>query len=255
LLLATLAPTFGWRILFVIGAIPALLVVGFRFWLPESPKFAEIREKRLAGTLEKEQQGFPIGQLFTPALRRSTIIGTIILIAGNAAGSGILAWAPTYLKVARGLDIAAVGWFGTVFALGLLFGYNMAGIVSDWTTRRVSLMVFFALDILALVSFGLVTNLALLGIAIFLVGTGGGGQFGNFITYLSELFPTSARATGVGWCMGVGLVAWSIVPLVLGFLAPTGNFGTLFAIFGAAACLLGIVTTYLGPETKGKALA
>jgi MFS family permease len=156
--------------------------------------------------------------------------------------------------VARGLDIGAVGWLGVVQALGLLVGYNMSGVLSDWTSRRISLMVAFGLGIVSLIAFGLVTNLALVAIALFLVGTALGGQFGNFITYLSELFPTAARATGVGWCMGIGLVAWSIVPLVLGLLAPTGNFGTLFAILGGAACLIGIITAFLGPETKDRPL-
>jgi len=255
LLLATLAPTFGWRILFVIGALPALLVVAFRFWLPESEKYEEMREKRESGALAAEQQRFPIAQLFSPELRRATIIGMIILLAGNAAGSGILAWAPTFLKVNRGLDIGSVGWFGVVDAIGLFVGYNLAGVVSDWTSRRVSLMTFFGLGIVALIAFGVVTNLVLLAVAIFLVGVAGGGQFGNFITYLSELFPTASRATGVGWCMGIGLVAWSIVPLVLGYMAPTGDFGTLFAVLGGGACLLGIIGAFLGPETKGKALA
>jgi len=255
LLLATLAPRFGWRILFVIGALPALIVVAFRFWLPETSRFEEMRKKREQGALAKEEQGFPIAQLFTPTLRRATIIGMIILLAGNAAGSGILAWAPTYLKVNRGLDIASVGWLGTIDAIGLFVGYNLAGIVSDWTSRRTSLMIFFALGIVALIAFGLAGSITLLAVAYFVVGVAGGGQFGNFITYLSGMFPTSARATGVGWCMGIGLVAWSIVPLVLGLLAPTGNFGTLFAVLGGSACLLGIIGTFLGPETKGQALA
>jgi putative MFS transporter len=256
LLLATVAPRYGWRPLFLVGAIPALLVVGFRFWLPESEKWKEHQEqKRRAQASEAERSsGFTMGQLFTPTLRRATLVGTVLLLAGNTAGGGILAWAPTYLKVARGLDIGAVGWLGVVQALGLLVGYNMSGVLSDWTSRRISLMVAFGLGIVSLIAFGLVTNLALVAIALFLVGTALGGQFGNFITYLSELFPTAARATGVGWCMGIGLVAWSIVPLVLGLLAPTGNFGTLFAILGGAACLIGIITAFLGPETKDRPL-
>jgi MFS family permease len=255
LLLALLAPTFGWRILFVIGALPALLVVAFRFWLPESEKFEEIKKQRDSGALATEQKSFPLAQLFSPGLRRATIIGMIILLAGNAAGSGILAWAPTYLKVAKGFDIGSVGWLGTLYAIGLFAGYNLAGIVSDWKSRRISLMVFFGLDIIALIGFGITSNTALLIVFYALVGIGGGGQFGNFITYLSELFPTTARATGVGWCMGIGLVAWSIIPLVLGLAAPNGDFGTLFAVLGAGACVLGVIGAYLGPETKGKALA
>jgi MFS family permease len=255
LLLATVGAAYGWRVLFLIGALPALLVVGFRFWLPESKKWQEHHDQVKEGAAGVTAGGFTLGRLFTPELRKATLVGTILLLAGNAAGGGILAWAPTFLKVARGLDISSVGWFGVVQALGLLAGYNLAGVVSDWTSRRVSLMCAFALGIVSLIAFGLVTNLVLLAGAIFLVGMALGGQFGNFITYLSELFPTAARATGVGWCMGIGLVAWSIVPLVLAGLAPNGDFGTLFAAFGAAACLIGIVTAFLGPETKGQPLA
>src|SRR5260370_29863472 len=95
-------------------------------------------------------------------------------------------------------------------------------------------MVFFALGIISLIAFGIVTNLALLAVAIFLVGVAGGGQFGNFITYLSELFPTSSRAPGVGWCMGIGPVPWSIWPRALGYPAPTGDFWTPFALVCAS---------------------
>ena len=170
---------------------------------------------------------------------------------GNTAVGGIFAWAPTYLKVQLGLDISTVGWLGVVQSLGLLLGYNAAGWVADALSRRYSLMIFFALGVVSLIFFGLVSNLVLLGIAFFLVGVAAGGQFGNFIVYLSELFPTQARASGVGWCMGIGLFFWALVPLVLSYLAPTGNFGMLFAIFGGAACVIGIITAYLGPETKG----
>jgi hypothetical protein len=55
--------------------------------------------------------------------------------------------------------------------------------------------------------------------------------------------------------MGIGLVAWSLVPLILAGLAPNGDFGTLFAVLGAGACLIGIVAAFLGPETKGRELA
>ena len=252
LLLAIIAGRYGWRPLFVIGAVPALLVVGFRYWLPESRRWeANQRENASRASAGEKAPGFPMGQLFKGDLLRPTIIGTVLLIMGNTAVGGIFAWAPTYLNVQLGLDISTVGWLGVVQSLGLLLGYNAAGWVADALSRRYSLMIFFALGVVSLIVFGLVSSLVLLGIAFFLVGVAAGGQFGNFIVYLSELFPTQARASGVGWCMGIGLFFWALVPLVLSSLAPTGNFGTLFAIIGGAACVLGIITAYLGPETKG----
>ncbi len=261
LLLALLVTRVGWRPLFVIGALPALLIVAFRFWLPESKQWQESHRQRLqasrsaasaaAGTPEAKGPGFPMGQLFTPQLWKLTLIGTILLVMGNSAGGGITAWAPTFLKFQRHLDISSVGWLGVVNALGLLAGYNLAGVVADWTSRRVSLMLSFALGVVALITFGLVTNVVWIGIAYFVVGVAQGGQFANFIIYLAELYPTKARATGMGWCMGVGLFFWALVPFLLSTMAPTGNFGNLFAAVGGVACLVGVLTAYLGPETKG----
>lgn len=257
LLIALIASGAGWRPLFVIGAVPALLVVAFRFWLPESKRWRESNKERVASRARApetqapgERHGFPMGELFRPRIWKLTLIGTILLVMGNTAGGGITAWAPTYLKLARHLDISSVGWLGVVNAIGLLAGYNAAGWVADWRSRRVSLMFFFALGAVSIVMFGLVANIALVAVAYFVVGAAQGGQFGNFIVYLSELFPTRARATGVGWCMGVGLFFWALVPYVLGVLAPTGNFGTFFAIVGGVACVIGVVTAFLGPETK-----
>lgn len=252
LLIAVLAASFGWRILFVIGAIPALLVVLFRLWLPESTRWQASRRKTNAGDVPEQSASsrFPMRELFTSNVWKLTLIGTILLVMGNTAGGGITAWAPTFLKFARHLDISSVGWLGVVNSVGLLVGYNAAGWVADWTSRRVSLMVFFALGVVSMIAFGVVTNLVWVGVAYFVVGMAQGGQFGNFIIYLSELFPTHARATGVGWCMGIGLFFWALVPYVLGILAPSGNFGNLFAVVGGAACLIGLITSYFGPETK-----
>ena len=257
LLLATVGANYGWRPLFLIGVLPALLVVAVRFALPESRKWRAHHEQRRREAAEstKRQEPFTLAQLFAPDLRKLTIIGTILLIVGNTAGGGIFAWAPTFLKTERGLDIASVGWYGIVLALGQLAGYNAFGFIADAIGRKSTMALYFTLGILSVLVFGLVTNLALLGFATFFVGFALVGVFSGFVIYLSELFPTRARATGVGWCMGIGLFFWALVPFVLGLLAPHSDFGTLFAITVPAACAIGLITLLFAPETKGKALA
>jgi MFS family permease len=256
LLLATVGSRFGWRPLFVLGIIPALLVVGIRFWLPESRKWTTSQEQKsqIAAEEAREQAGFKLGQLFAPDLRKTTIIGTVLLIAGNIAGGGVFAWAPTFLKLERGLDIASVGWYGIVLSLGQFLGYNAFGFIADLIGRRITMAIYFGLGILSVIAFGLVTNLMLLIFATFFVGFTLAGIFSGFIIYLSELFPTRARATGMGWCMGIGLFFWALVPYILGLLAPGSDFGTLFAISTPVACLIGLVTLIFAPETKGREL-
>jgi len=258
LLLVTVGANYGWRPLFIIGIIPALLIVAIRFWLPESRRWSqehEQRQQKSRSTDRESGEKFVIAQLFAPDLRKLTIIGTILLIVGNAAGGGIFAWAPTFLKLERGLDIASVGWFGIVLALGQLVGYNAFGFIADIIGRRPTMAIYFGLGILSVVAFGLVTNLPLLAFSTFFVGFALAGVFSGFIIYLSELFPTRARASGVGWCMGIGLFFWALIPFLLGVLAPSSNFGTLFAITTPVACAIGLITLIFAPETKGRVLA
>jgi MFS family permease len=257
ILLATVGANYGWRPLFIIGVLPALMVVVIRLWLPESRKWTRSREERLQKVRSEERETgdrFVVAQLFAPDLRKFTIIGTILLIVGNAAGGGVFAWAPTFLKLERGLDISSVGWFGIVLALGQLVGYNAFGFIADIIGRRPTMAIYFGLGILSIVAFGLVTNLQLLAFSTFFVGFALAGVFSGFIIYLSELFPTRARATGMGWCMGIGLFFWALIPFLLGVLAPSSDFGTLFAISTPVACVIGLITLIFAPETKGRTL-
>jgi MFS family permease len=255
-LLVTVGSRFGWRPLFLIGIIPALLVVGIRFWLPESRKWTASQEQQSQVVAEqaREQEGFKLGQLFAPDLRKVTIIGTVLLIAGNIAGGGVFAWAPTFLELERGLNIASLGWYGIVLSLGQFLGYNVFGLIADLIGRRITMAIYFGLGILSVIIFGLVTNLVLLIFATFFVGFTLAGIFSGFIIYLSELFPTRARATGMGWCMGIGLFFWALIPYILGLLASGSNLGTLFAISTPIGCLIGLVTLLFAPETKGQEL-
>jgi MFS family permease len=257
LLLATVGAAYGWRALFLIGVLPALLVLVIRFKLPESRKWTAHQDQRrqaLATNRADATEGFTLKQLFAPDLLRATIIGTILLIVGNTAGGGIFAWAPTFLNTERGLDIASVGWFGVVLALGQLAGYNGFGFLADALGRRPAFAIYFSCGILSVLVFGLVTNLPLLAFATFFVGFALAGVFSGFIIYLSELFPTRARATGMGWCMGIGLFFWALVPFILGVLAPGRDFGVLFVVSVIVACVIGLVTLLFAPETRGKEL-
>ena len=252
LLLVAVGSTLGWRPMFLIGIIPAALVVAIRLWLPESQKWIENRRAREAAP--ESDNKFTLAQLFAPDLRRFTIIGTLLLVVGNAGSGGIMAWAPTFLNTERGLDIATVGWFGTMLSIGMLVGYNAFGIIADAIGRRPTLAIYFFLSILSIGVFALVRDLVFLGFATFWVGVTTAGAFAGFIIYLSELFPTRARATGVGWCMGIGLFFWALVPYIMGVLAPGSDLGTVFVMIAPAVYVIGLIVLAFAPETKGKEL-
>lgn len=228
-----------------------------RFWLPESRAWAASREqwhRTAEANTGVDRQRFSLAQLFAPDLRKLTLIGTILIITANATNGGIFTWAPTFLKQERGLDIASVGWFGIVLAVGQLIGYNICGWLADTLGRRWALALYFCLGILSVVASGLVTNLPLLAGATFLVGFSLGGMFTGLIIFLSELFPMQTRATGMGWCLGIGLFFYALVPLFIGLLEPASSCGFLFATITPVACVIGLITLLFAPETKGREL-
>ncbi len=258
LLLAVVGSRYGWRVLFLIGLLPALLVIVIRSRLPESRMWEEHRARKAALTTRRDVDAavrFPWVQLFAGDLRKLTMIGIVLLIVGNSGAGGVFAWGPTFLKSARGLDISTVGWFGVVLALGMFVGYNAFGFIADVIGRRFTMAIYFALGGLSVVAFSFVTNLIMLAVVTLFVGFTIAGVFSGFVIYLPELFPTRARASGIGLCMGIGLFFWALVPYVLGLLAPGGDFSGVFAVSSVAAYVVGLVILLFAPETKGKVLA
>jgi MFS family permease len=258
LLVALLAARAGWQVLFFIGVAPALMVLVLRFWMPESKRWLNDKEDREQGAKvvhADEESRFTLAQLFTPGLRKATLVGTLLLVLGNSASGGIFAWFPTFLAVERGLDISTVGWFGTILAVGMFLGYNAFGWAADALGRKKSFALTFSLGIVSIVVFSMVTNLALLGVATFVTGFSLASMFAGYVIYLTELFPTRARATGTGFCMGVGLFFWGLIPYVMSLVAPEGDFSLSFVIIGAGALVLSLVVILFAQETRGKVLA
>jgi MFS family permease len=80
------------------------------------------------------------------------------------------------------------------------------------------------------------------------------GIFSGFPIYLPELYPTSLRATGAGFCFNAGRVLASVSPFLTGWLVTTfGTFGRAASII-ALIYLLGLVVLLFAPETKGRRL-
>lgn len=259
LLVATLGATFGWKILFVIGLIPALLVFVLRFFMPESRKWEDAQHAKRKAPAEGSgaAQDTGVGKfadLFSPKYIRATVLGTVLLILINAAAGGIFAWYPTYLNVARGYDISSIGWLGIVLAIGMFVGYNAFGWSADKIGRRPTFSIAFVVGIGAIGAFTTVSNGAMLGVATFLTGLALAAPFAGYIIYLTELFETPVRATGTGFCMGVGLFFWGLVPYIMSLVAPGGDFSNVFVFIGAGSLLLSLILIWTGPETKGRVI-
>lgn len=242
-------PTVAWRYLFIVGIIPALLV----FWIRSHVGEPEVykRSKVIGGAATRNS----VARIFRRPLLSITARATLLTIGAQGGGNTFLVWMPTYLSKGLGLSVVATGSFTLVLVLSAFVGYNLGGFSSDKLGRRLTFITFgigAALAIPAL-TFLAKTSLAVLVFEIPL-GLFAFGVLAPMVSYLAELYPTSVRGTGQGWCYNAGRGIGALFPLGVGYMAATMPMAEAIGILGTAAYLLVVVAALMLPETAGRTL-
>lgn len=252
----------SWRWMFVIGVLPALLVVFLWRRVPESGEWLAAKKsaaaQQLRGRLRlRELTLFEV--LRDRRLRRVTLIASVMSLVTTVAWWGISTWVPDYVsQVAASQGRSAASWSsdaGMIYNAGAIAGYIALGFVADRIGRRWTTFLYFAL---ALVFTPLLflgpTNMALLVPIIVLNGMFTLGQYTWMPVWLPELYPTRLRATGVSFVFNAARFVACLGPLLAGaIIAHLGGYGIAATAFGCIY-LLGIAFCFFLPETKGKPL-
>jgi MFS family permease len=241
-------PRFGWRAVFFVGILPALIVFWIRRDVPESEIW-----------LKKERSGADSLRLL---LREDILRKGVLATAMNACGMfgywGLFTWIPGYLALpesqgGRGLGIVASLVWVLFMGPGKWLGYTLFGFSADRFGRRISYVVYLAIAAALVPVFGSVKSLLWLMMLGPVVGFFGTGFFSGFSAIASELFPTEIRATAMGLSYNVGRGFSAFAPFVVGYIAERFGFFSAFLVL-AAAFLLGALLALALPETKGKSL-
>jgi MFS family permease len=234
-----------WRLMFLVAGVavvvPVLIVV---FAFDESSEWAQEKAQRAsAGDVRKVS----VAQIFTPSLRRTTILATLVAALALTGWWGASTWLPTYLTTERGIAPATVAVYMTVLNLGMFVGYNVFGMIADRFGRRPAIIMTLLGVGVTLPLYALTSNLTALMwfgplFAFFAAFT---GLFGS---YLGELFPTRVRTTGAGFCFNVGRGVSAFAPLALGALTAVMTLGSGLLIC-AGIFLVGALVMFLLPRT------
>jgi hypothetical protein len=250
----------GWRWVFGACALPALLTFFLRIFVPESEKW------------QHAVAGGPPGRLtdiFTPRLRRHSIIGAVLgavpFIVTWGAAQWIVAWVQQVQQATKG-DPRWAEAAQMCAGFGAVIGTILAAVSGRWIDRRKAYF-FLCLGSL-LISTYLFRRLPDTGpepgvpridawflFVVFLTGGLTASFYGWFPLYLPELFPTRVRATGQGFCYNAGRIL--AVPGVLGMGWLMSVFNGSYPRAGAAITLVylvGMVIVWLAPETRGRPL-
>jgi len=249
LLAGAILPHHGWRVLFAVGVLPALLAAWIRRSVPEPAIWKPAAKGGRAQMAEL---------LRAPNLRNAaaaTTLATLLLFAYW----GLFTWIPAYLAspvAAGGAGMSVVrssAWI-VPMQLGAFLGYVLFGVLADRFGRRPVFLAFIAGAAVLVPIYGrMALQPAVLMALGPLIGFFGHGYFSLFGALLAELFPSSIRGTAQGFCYNVGRAASAFAPLVIGALADRAGIGSALALTSAFFLAAGGVILLL-PETRGEEL-
>ena len=244
-------PQWGWRGVFFVGVLPALVALWIQRRVPEP----DIWTRREAGTGAAH---VPLRVMWRKDIRWNGLLATAMNTFSMLGYWGLFTWIAAYFSLpvsqgGRGLGIAKTYSWLLVIGVGQWLGYVLFGFAADkFGRRRTYFTYLFVAAILAPI-YGLVRSplwLLALGPAVAFFGT---GFFSGFGAIASELFPTEIRATAMGLSYNVGRGISAIAPFAVGALAIRYGLGRSFFLVGAAFLVAALLTLLL-PETKGKEL-
>jgi MFS transporter, AAHS family, 4-hydroxybenzoate transporter len=258
LLAAALIPHFGWRSVFVVGGLaPLLLVPILALRLPESVRFLALTgsaNERVAqllrhispkavfapGTLfvvhEPELPGIPVLHLFRAGRALVTLLLWVVFFMSLLDIYFLSNWLPTVLND-LGASVSEAAAIGSMLQVGGVVGtFALGSIIDRFSFRALALVYFVA--VFAVGAIGqLGHSVIFVSMAIFAAGfcVVGGQIASNALA--AGYYPTSVRATGVGWALGIGRVGSIVGPLVGGVLL-TMKWSTASVFMAAAAAAL-----------------
>jgi MFS family permease len=241
----------AWRVLFMVGIAPGLLVFFVRRYVEEPQIYLESRAK-----LAERGDRPSIWEIFKPPLLRVTLLGGIMGTGAQGGYSAVMTFLPTFLRTERKLSVLNSTGYLAVLITGAFCGYLTGGFLSDRIGRRLQFLVFAVGAAIVVVTYTTLSfgNGAMLVLG-FPLGFFASGVFSAMGAFYTENFPTRVRGVGQGFTYNVGRATGALFPAMVGRLSETMPLGQAIGVFAAAAYLTMAIAAFLLPETKGKILA
>lgn len=243
-------PRWGWRAVFLIGVLPALLTLWIRRYVKEPDLWLQHGAARQ--TSGRFADIFAEGRL--PVTAAVTVMNACTLFAWW----GFNQWLPSFLSMPSsaggiGLSAANMSWFIIAMQVGMWFGYVTFGYISDVIGRKrayVGYLITAAILVAVYTSMRAPAVLLFLGPFVAFFAT---GYFSGFGAVTAEIYPTHVRATAQGFTYNLGRIASAAAPFSVGTLAQSRGFDVALSITSVAFVVAALMWIWI-PETRGKAL-
>ena len=261
-------PFAGWRGVFFVGLLPALLTLYIRRNVEEPPAWRSLQQTPRSGPAPHEvpparrKGALAFATLFHPPLLPLTLALTAMNACCLFAWWGFNLWVPAYLSLPLsrggiGLPPHSMTAIVVFMQLGMWLGYVTFGFVADRFGRKPTYIAY----LLAAAALMLLFSRLRAPIAIFLLAPvlafAATGYFTGFATVTAELYETRIRATAQGFTYNTGRIASAAAPFLVGSLADRHGFASAFllsaAAFLLAACLWRWIPETLNPAPQAQA--
>jgi len=238
-----LFPIIGWRGMFMVGVLPALLVLYIRRRVPESPSWDRAAAAQ-SGTFSVLRSHWRLG-----------VYAVVLMTAFNFFSHGTQDLYPTFLQVQHGLSAHTVGIIAAIYNVGAIVGGILSGSLSERIGRRRMIVIAALLSLPVLPLWAFSNGPVLLALGAFLMQVMVQGAWGVIPVHLNELSPDEARGTFPGVVYQLGnLLASANATIQAGIAAHFGgNYGVALALVAGIVAVIIAILTALGIEAKGSA--
>ncbi len=234
-------PRFGWRAMFFIGGLPALLTLFIRFKVKES--------KAWRATSSSLDWGAYWKSIFRNGKRFAYIVLLMALV--NFISHGTQDLYPTFLQSQRGYAPGTTALVTVISMLGAIAGGIIVGLYSDRRGRRRAMVISLLLGIALIPAWIAAPNFGVILIGAFLMQFMVQGAWGVIPAHINELSPDTLRGFFPGFAYQLGVVFAASSAHMEAIMAKHLSYGHAMGIFAAIVLAAGAIVIAVGPEAHG----
>ena len=245
LLTPLLLPHIGWRGMFLVGLVPALLSFVIRHTMGEPEEFV----KAAANPVSFKRR---FTDLFKDGPTSRASAGVMVLTSVQNFGYyGLMIWMPSYLSSKFGFSLIASGTWTAVTVVGMAFGIWLFGQLADRFGRKKIFLLYQAGAALMVIAYANLSDPTVMLFAGAVMGIFVNGMIGGYGALISDLYPAQIRATAQNVLFNVGRAVGGFGPLVVGAIAYRYSFSAAIMLLASLYVMAMAATVWLLPRCQG----
>lgn len=234
----------GWRVVYGLGCLPALLLLPVALTTPESPVW-----RARAASAEKRTS---VADLFRGGNARGLLLALGFIFFAQYIYWGVITWTPSFLVSVKHLEFIRGLRFVLSQQFGSLLGFIVFAGLVDRLGRRPTFIVYLTIGAISVSVLLAQSNPGILLVTMFLTGFGVTGIFAGMGPFTAEMVSnSSARGLAMGIAYNGGRIGGLIAPVLIGALATSerGFIAGMATTVGAFILAIGVILAC--PETRG----